>query len=640
MSSEEKSTAPYGTWESPIAAASVGTGNHVFELQVDASEVFFVEVQAKEEHARYSLLKVPLSGGEARELVQGPFNVRTRVHEYGGGAFVLSEAAVYFSNYPDQVLCKSERDRTGYSVSPLTEKSIDARYADGVFDGRLNRIICVREYHPVPGKRDAINSLVSLSAEGSSEKGETLVSGNDFYSFPRLNSDATKLAWISWNFPNMPFDGAELWVGDLDEAGLVHNKTKIAGGLDESVTQPKWSHSEKLLFQSDRSGWWNLYRWTQKEGVRALCPKSLDFCKPDWYLGLSSYALAPADRIVCTYSDRGIWRLAILELQSSILAPVDTPFTDFEHVHVSQNYAVFLAASPTEGHCIYRLDLSTGKYEKLYESPGESLDPALLSLPISREFPTSHGLAAHSFYFEPRNPRYAGPKGELPPLIVMVHGGPTSGTTNALRGAIPFFTSRGFAVLDVNYGGSSGYGREYRRRLNGQWGVVDVEDCVNGALSLVQEGRVDGKRIVIRGGSAGGFTTLAALTMHSLFKAGACYYGISDLERWELDCHKFESEYLHSLIGAYPQERELFLERSPTTQAAKASGPLILFQGLDDRVVPPSQSELMVQRLRENNQRVEYVPFEEEQHDFRQAKNIARALELELALFQRALGLT
>jgi dipeptidyl aminopeptidase/acylaminoacyl peptidase len=636
---ENKVAAPYGTWKSPISAASVGSGNHVFELKLDSDEVFFVEVRPMEVRARYSLMKIQSSGGDPIEITDPPYNVRTTVHEYGGGAFVLSDEAVYFSNFTDQLLYKQSGRKTGVFSSPIqvTRTGTDVRYSDGVFDKTRNRLICVQEHHPVSGKRDAVNSIVSLDLKGSVTREELLISGNDFYSFPRLNSDGSKIAWITWNFPNMPFDGSELWVGDFDKVGRVQKKTKIAGGLDESVTQPTWSGSNDLYFLSDRTGWWNLFKWSEG-GVRGICPKAADFCQPDWYLGLSSYAIASEETIVCSFSESGIWKLGELDLKTLKLEGIQNPFTDIGHVQASANCAVFLAASPTESQCIYRFDLSTKGIHKIYESTGESSDQRFVPSAISREFPTANEMTAHSFFYEPCNPEYTALVGELPPLVVMAHGGPTSAASSAIRGAILFFTSRGFAVLDVNYGGSSGFGREYRRRLNGQWGVVDVEDCVKGALNLVRDGKVDGNRMLIRGGSAGGFTTLSALASKDVFKAGACYYGISDLERWELDCHKFESQYLHSLIGAYPQERELFLDRSPTSHADKVKRPLILFQGLEDKVVPPSQSELMVKKLQAKNLPVEYIAFEEEQHDFRQDKNIAKALEAELSFFLKAIG--
>ncbi len=631
-----KITAPYGSWESPVTAKSVGSGNHVFELQLYGEDVYFAEVRPLEEKARYSIMKVKSSGGPATEITPPPFNARTTVHEYGGGAFLVANDALIFSNFSDQRLYKKHIN-TGDAPLPITAEGIDARYADGIFDRKRDRIILVREHHPVYGRRGAINSIISIKLKEKSDPGGQLelVGGNDFYSFPRLNPEGSKLAWITWNFPNMPFDGSELWVGEFAPDGSLRNKLKLAGGLDESVTQPKWSKSGDLYFISDRTGWWNLYRW-HDGGVEAVCPKTADFCHPDWNLGLSSYALLP-EKLICTFAEAGEWKLASLDLDSSDFKIINAPFTDIQHIHASRECVVFLAGSPSEAHCICRYDCKSNMPVKIYESPGEVEGESFVSPPICKTFATSNNLSAHAFYYEPYNPKYLCPLGDKPPLVVMAHGGPTHASSNVLRGTIQFFTSRGFAVLDVNYGGSSGYGREYRRRLNGQWGVVDVEDCVNGAKSLVREGRVDGNRVVIRGGSAGGWTTLCALTFTNFFKAGACYYGISDLERWELDCHKFESQYLHSLIGSYPQERGLFNERSPTHHADQISAPLIIFQGLEDRVVPPNQSELMVASLRQKSRNVEYHPFEEEQHDFRQAGHIAEALERELAFFTKIL---
>jgi dipeptidyl aminopeptidase/acylaminoacyl peptidase len=635
-----KITGRYGTWKSPISGRSVGSGNHIFELKLDQEFVYIAEVHPEEEAARYSIMKVPSRGGKPIEIVPAPFNVRTRVHEYGGGAFLLSSSNLYFSNFDDQRLYSISKNGSG-SALPISPEGTDTRYADGVFDVGRKRIICVREHHPIAGKRDAENKIISIDVadnNSSPRSQKVLVSGNDFYSFPRLSADGSKIAWITWNYPNMPFDGSELWVAEFDVEGRVEHKRKIAGGLDESVTQPVWSSSGALYFISDRTGWWNINRWTGKN-VDQVCSKSADFCNPDWNLGLSTYSLSSNDLIVCTFAENGIWKLATLGTKNGALTVVKTPFTDIQHIQTGKGYAVFLAASPKEGQSLFRFDIGTRKIRKIYESPGETLGGSLISRPVSVTFPTENNATSQGFFYKPLNPSYKALRGELPPLVVMVHGGPTSVATSAIKGRIPFFTSRGFAVLDVNYGGSSGFGREYRRRLNGQWGIVDVDDCVNGTEFLAKRRLVDKDRAVIRGSSAGGWTTLCAVTFMNYFKAGACYYGISDLERWELDAHKFEAQYLHSLIGSYPQERDLFLERSPTHSAEKVSVPLLILQGLEDRVVPPSQSELMVDALRRANHSVEYIPFDWEQHDFRLAKTIEKSLEAELSLYLRALGI-
>jgi len=633
---EKKIIAPYGTWESPISARSVGSGNHVFELALYNDDLYFVEVRPLEEMARYSVMKLNLNAMITHELTPPPFNARTTVHEYGGGGFLVARNQLIFSNFSDQRLYKINVDSTE-RPSPLTREGRDVRFGDGIFDEKRNQMICVRELHPRPGEREAINSVVAIDISSGNET--VIVSGNDFYAYPRISRDSSKLAWITWNFPNMPFDGSELWIADLDSSGKLQNNRKLAGGLDESVTQPKWSESGDLFFISDRSGWWNLYRWTNENGISTISLKEADFCHPDWNLGLSTYSFESENRIICTFAVGGEWRLGSIDTSSSKLETIDSPFTEINHINaLTSQYAVFLAGSPKEGHKIFKYDFSLKKIQEIYDSPGEeSEEETETSLPFPITFPTTNNLKAYAFFYEPTNSKYEGSKQELPPLIVMVHGGPTHASSSLNRGTIQFFTSRGFAVLDVNYGGSSAYGREYRRRLNGQWGVVDVDDCVNGALYLAKEGKIDSDRVVIRGGSAGGWTTLCGLTFRDFFKAGACYYGISDLERWELDCHKFESQYLHSLIGSYPQERELFLDRSPTTHADRVSRPLIIFQGKEDKVVPPNQSELMVEALRKRNKPVEYFAFDGEQHDFRQAKRIEEALNRELDHFRKAL---
>ena len=569
--------------------------------------------------------------GQIADTTPTPFNARTRVHEYGGGAFAVVHGTIYFSNFADQRIYRQE---PGAMPHPITPEA-NLRYADIAIDRRRSRIICVREDHTVAG-REPVNTLASLKLEDG-KRSRVLVSGNDFYSSPHLSPDGSRLAWLTWNHPNMPWDGTELWVGELRADGSLEHTERVAGDIEESVFQPEWSPDDSLYFVSDRTGWWNLYRWSDGK-IEPLCEMKADFGRPQWVFGMSTYAFESAGCIICAYTEQGIWRLASLDTETGRIELIEIPYTDIWSLRASSGLAVFVAGSPTEPPSIVRLDLTSRRIDILRRSSNVTVEAEYLSIPKAIEFPTENGLTAHAFSYAPRNRDYTGPSGERPPLLVISHGGPTAATSTVLFWPVQYWTSRGIAVLDVNYGGSSGYGRAYRQRLNGQWGVVDLDDCVNGARYLVKIGEVDRDRLAIRGGSAGGYTTLCALTFHNIFKAGASYFGVSDLEALTKDTHKFESHYLDRLIGPYPEERNLYRERSPIHFVNRISCPVILFQGLEDKVVPPNQAELIVEALREKGLPVAYVPFDGEQHGFRRAKNIKCSLDAELYFYSKIFG--
>lgn len=625
---------PYGSWKSPItshliAHRTMGTMNPVSSLgqiALDGDDVYWNEIRPAE-GGRYVIAR-RTPEGRTTDITPSPFNARTRVHEYGGGAFAVSEGTVYFSNFSDQRLY---RQHPRGEPTPITPEK-EFRYADAVIDRRRGRLICVREDHTVSG-REAVNTLLSLDLEGRDE-GRVLVSGNDFYSSPRLSPDGSRLAWLTWNHPQMPWDGTELWLGELESDGSLGASERVAGGVDESIFQPEWSPDGVLHFVSDRTGWWNLYRWIDGL-VEPLHEMEAEFGYPQWAFGLSQYAFESAGRIICAYADEGVWHLASLDTALRSLESIETPYAEIWSVEAARGRAVFAAGSPNEPPSIVELHLATGQLEVLHRSSDVALDEGYLSRPEAIEFPTEHGLTAHALFYAPQNPNYVGPPGEQPPLIVMSHGGPTGSTSTTARVGIQYWTSRGIAVLDVNYGGSTRYGRAYRERLKGQWGVVDVDDCVNGALYLVERGEVDSQRLAIRGGSAGGYTTLCALTFRDLFSAGASYFGVSDLGALAEETHKFESRYLDSLIGPYPERRDLYEKRSPINFTERLSCPVIFFQGLEDQVVPPNQAELMVEALRTRGVPVAYVPFEGEQHGFRRAETIQRVLDAELYFYSK-----
>ncbi len=544
---------------------------------------------------------------------------------------------VYFSNFADQRLYRVEPDATledGFGVPhPLTPQTA-LRYADGVVDAARQRLICVREDHRVT-MREAVNTIVAVDLLNDKSGGEVLVSGNDFYAAPRLSPDGTQLAWLTWNHPHMPWEETELWVAPVLEDGTLGEAEQVAGGEGESIFQPAWSPDGRLYFVSDRTGWWNLYR-RSGEGIELLLEMGAEFGLPQWVFRMSTYNFESEREIICAYTQEGIWHLARFDVEMGMLETFDLEYTYVQEPQVDpEGRVLFRAASPTAPTSIVRFDPATGAVEVLRQSASFDVDPAYFSEAEPIEYPTAGQRTAHALFYPPRNPDFEAPHGELPPLLVLIHGGPTAAAQSALNLSIQYWTSRGFAVLDVNYGGSTGYGRAYRERLEGEWGIVDVADCVHGARYLVEQGLVDGERLAIRGGSAGGYTTLCALTFHDVFKAGASYYGVADLEALAQETHKFESRYLDSLVGPYPEEQERYHERSPIHFTEQLSSPVIFFQGLEDEVVPPPQTERMVAALREKGVPVAYLSFEGEQHGFRRAANIKRALDAELYFYAR-----
>lgn len=627
----EPQVASYGSWKSPltsdlIVSATVGLG----QIALDGADTYWVELRPSEGGRNCIVRRTP--DGTISDVTPPGFNARTRVHEYGGGDFAVRDGAVYFTNFTDQ---RVYRQRTETAPQALTPEG-QFRYSDFVVDAVRGRLYAVREDHTGEGA-EAVNTLVVLSAEGASNEdgGQVIVSGNDFYSTPRLSPDGTRLAWLTWSHPNLPWDASELWVAELNADGTPGESRRVAGGAEESIFQPEWSPSGTLYFVSDRNNWWNLYRLDGDGETESVFESEAEFGLPQWVFGMSTYAFAADETVVCAYAQRGDWSLGLLDTRRKTLERVELPYTDITYVRADHLRAVFRAGSPTVRVALIELDLETRETTVLRRASETAIDPAYLSTPRAVEFPTEGGRTAHAFYYPPRNSDFVSPEGERPPLLVKCHGGPTASASSTLRLETQFWTSRGIAVLDVNYGGSSGYGREYRQRLNGEWGVVDVDDCVNGAQYLIEQGEVDPARCVITGGSAGGYTTLNALTFRDTFRAGASHYGVSDLKGLVGDTHKFESRYLEGLIGPYPERKDLYYERSSINFTERLSCPVIFFQGLEDKIVPPNQAELMVEALRKKRLPVAYVAFEGEQHGFRKAENIKRALDGELYFYSR-----
>jgi len=616
---------PYGAWPSPISSELLTSAQVALaELRSSNGRLYWMEGRPLE-RGRTAIVC------DGVDVTPAGVNARTRAHEYGGGACTVYAGVVFFSNFEDQRLYRIDPGMAPQPITPQPPSPGSIRYADARLTPGGETLVCVRERHE--DGREAVNEVVAIRADGSADP-RILAGGHDFYSSPRVSPDGRRLAWLTWDHPNMPWDGTELWQADFSGHAGLTNVQKIAGGPDESIFQPEWSPEGTLHYISDRSGWWNLY---SERGP--LKPMEAEFGLPQWVFGLSRYAFLSGGRIACIYSDDGLDHVAVLSASTRVFEGCPLPYTSYSDICTDGAHQVFLiAASASVAPEIVALDVRDGSSRVIKSSTSLSFNPEDLSAPEPIEYPTGHGRSAHALYYPPRNSKYSGPHGEKPPLVVMSHGGPTSAATSSLRLSHQFWTSRGFAVVDVNYGGSSGYGREYRERLNGAWGIVDVEDCIEAARYLAARGDVDPKRMAIRGGSAGGYTTLCALVFHNVFAAGASHYGVGDLAALALDTHKFESRYLDKLVGPYPEAAEVYRQRSPIYFADRISCPVILFQGLDDKVVPPGQAETFVAALQAKGLPCEYVSFPGEGHGFRKAETIRRVADAELQFYARIFG--
>ena len=624
-------TLPFGTWPSSITAdAIVAETARLSSVSLDGGgRVGWLEGRPGE-GGRNVLVRADASG-RIEDLTPPPFNVRSGVHEYGGGAYAVSGDRLWFSNYADgRVYARTGDDA---ATTPLTAAG-PARFGDLTLDPARRRLLAVRETH----RDDAppANDLVAVSIDDGSAR--VLAAGHDFYAAPAPSPDGRHLAWLAWDQPDMPWDGAALWLAELDGDGAPRAPTRIIGGSGCSAFQPAWSPDGALWFVADPQGWWNLHRFKGGE-LRCMYRAEHEFGKPLWQLGTTTFGFDANGAVICTWRTGDGWRLGRLDRDGS-MHETPLPWTSIDSLCVEGGTAAFIGGAPDRSTSVVTVDLASGASRVLRVSSTLSIGDELLSRPAAITFPTGEdgGETAHGYWYTPHNASCRAPAGERPPLLVLSHGGPTGATGDTLSPSIQFWTSRGFAVLDVDYRGSTGYGRAYRERLYGEWGVVDVEDCVAGALHLAETGRADPARLAIRGGSAGGYTTLAALTFHDAFRAGASYYGICDLEVLAADTHKFEARYLDRLIGDWPADRELYRARSPLHHASRLGCPIIFFQGLDDRVVPPNQAELMADALDRQGLPVACLMFEGEGHGFRKAETMRRCLEAELAFYGRVFG--
>ncbi len=621
--------APFGEWSSPISAAMVAEGARpLSQPRIDGQSIYWLEGRALE-GGRATLLRLDGSNAVAQERSPAPFNLRSRVHEYGGGAYAVQDGTLVFSHFVDNQLYLQRGDTAPQQITHCSHW----RYADFVFDTPRQRLISVREDHSLSATQPN-NTLCAVPLDGSGVE-TVLAQGSDFFAAPRLSPNGQQLAWLTWEHPRMPWQGSELWLAEVAVDGTLGTPRKIAGGVSESICQPEWSPDGVLHFVSDRSGWWNIYRLNGiGESAQAVClhAAKAEFGSPHWVFGKNMYGFLSATQILCTYIQDGVSFLAQINIPSGSLQTIDSNYTDIDDLQIGPGFAVFIGGAPDTAAQVVHIALPSGNALVLARSVATPPPSENLSAPERICYP-SEGRTAHAFFYAPRNPGFQAPAGNKPPLIVISHGGPTGMATSTLKLAVQYWCSRGFAVLDVNYGGSSGFGRAYRDALKGQWGVVDVQDCVNGARYLVARGAVDGERLIIRGGSAGGFTTLCALAFYDVFKAGASYYGVSDLQSLDHDSHKFESHYNDYLIAPPPESQAIYRQRSPSHHIDKLKRPMIFFQGQDDKVVPPSQSELMVAALQTRGVPVAYLAFAGEGHGFRKAANIQRALEAELYFY-------
>ena len=621
----------YGSWRSPITSdLIVAEAVGLIDVLLDGDDLYWIESRPNESGR---LVVVRRTADDAlKNLTPAPFSARTRVHETGGAAVTIDHGILYFSNFEDQQLYRQD---PGNPPTPITNQK-RCRYADSRMDSARARLICVREEH---GDDGAVrNTLVAVSVDARTDE-VVLTSGYDFYSTPRISYDGRHLAWLSWNHPRMPWTGTELWLAQLTSSGSLAGALQIGGGEAESILQPEWSPDGTLYFVSDRSGWWNIYRY-QSGRIEAVLPMEAEFGQPQWSFGGSTYGFASESKLVATYTSRGQGKLGILNLEDGHFQAVDIPYHDFANLRVNAQSVVFLGGAPDKSISVVRLNLSTMRTDILRNSTDIAEDPTLrayFSFPESIEFPTEGGLHAYAFFYPPNNPSFCAPPDELPPLIVKSHGGPTAATSSTLDLKIQYWTSRGFAVVDVDYGGSTGYGREYRNRLHRNWGIVDVDDCINAAKFLASKKKVDPARVAIRGSSAGGYTALCALTFKDYFRIGASHYGICDLEALAKDTHKFELHYMDWLVGKYPEEQDVYRKRSPIHHVEGLSVPVVFFQGDQDPIVPPNQAEMMVNAIRAKGLPFGYFIFHGEQHGFRRAENIRRALDAELYFYSMLL---
>ncbi len=629
-----KKSAICGSWHSPITADKVArSARGLSQLKADGQTLYWVE-QFPEQKGRRVIMRRNRHG-EFCEITSRDYSVRSRVHEYGGGDYAVQANVLFFVNDSDQRVYRQDKNHAVTVLTPIPDSPMASRYADLSVTPDGSYVICVRETHLAT--KEVINEIVAIATDGSLTV-TVLLSGNDFYASPQVSADGKHLLFLTWNHPQMPWDGTWLKLAVLDKKLVASNIITIAGGSNESVCQPCFGPGGAIYFVSDKANWWNLYRYHEQEVCRVFMVDA-ELGYPAWIFATRCYTVFKDGRIFCLLNEKG--RYSMVMVDGEEVETIASDHDAFQPYVASIGRKVFcIGAHAASADAILAVDTQEHTVEMLHSSSTLLLDSNYFSLPESIEFPTDAGKTAYAYFYPPKNPVYSSEPNELPPLIVTCHGGPTAAASTALNLKIQYWTSRGFAVVDVNYGGSTGYGRSYRERLQEQWGVVDVADCVNAAKYLVDQQRVDASRLLIRGGSAGGLTVLAALTFYDIFSAGASYYGVADMEALMQDTHKFEARYGDKLVGAYPEKQAIYRERSPLYHTERLSTPIIFLQGMEDKVVPPSQAEAMIAALEKKRLPYAYVTFPHEQHGFRDSKAIQRALECELSFYAQILGFT
>lgn len=630
-------TAPYGTWKSPVTAEIIAEGvTSTVNMRIDDTTTYWCEMRPSNK-GYYTIVKRDISG-KVKDVTPPDFNARTFVHEYGGGAFAVANGIVYTSSAVDGKIYYIIPDKEPIA---LTEGQVSVDYQGkrcwhGIrfADMQITSygIIAIGERH-VPGQ--AVRNFLAL-IDTSTGAYRELASGYDFYSSPAISHDEKSIAWICWNHPEMPWTNTELWVASITPKGELINKHRIAGEEKESIFQPQWSPENTLYFVTDRNkGWWNLHRY--QAGIENVCPMEAEVGEPLWVFDRSTYAFL-GNNIVFTYNCDGRWSLGVLDPNTKKWKKLDRESSSIQQVRSGKNCMQFLESSSTQREALIQINNDQTFSSSVLVKKDPLIPEGYLSTPKHIAFP-SNQRTAYGFYYPPYNKDYVAPNGEKPPLVVMIHGGPTAQAGGSYSLGKQYWTSQGFAVLDVNYGGSTGYGRDYRNLLNLNWGIVDVEDCINGAIYLVNQGLVDPNKLVIRGGSAGGYTTLAALAFQTTFKAGADYYGVADITALANDTHKFEQRYMDLLVGKYPEKKAIWEARSPINSIERITSPLIIFQGENDPIVPKNQSIMIYEALKKRNIPVEIHIYQGEEHGFKQAPHIIHSLKREADFYREVLRL-
>jgi dipeptidyl aminopeptidase/acylaminoacyl peptidase len=623
---------PYGSWPSPISAELITRAAPSLNfIQSYGDDLYWVEGRPWE--AGRNVIMRRDSNGSITDLLPAPFSHYSRVHEYGGMAYALNDDHLYFVNATDQNIYKYCLDDT--SAPQVITNNSSRRFADLIVDRQNQRLIAVCEEHN--DDQEPENYLASIALNNQTPAIEKLVSGADFYAYPRISPDQSQLCWIEWRHPNMPWDATQLWQATISNGNLIEKKRVAGGDNNQAIFQPHWSPNNTLYYVSDITNWWNIYRFENGIGAPVL-RMDAEFATPLWQLGMTTFDFIDANTIACIWTVSGIWHSGFIDVATGVLTTVQTPYSSMQAVACHQGSVYFVAGASVLASQIGGVNLQ-GQVSPIYAPATVDLDKADLAQPESISFTSGDNQQVHAFYYPPTSARYCGDDRELPLVIAMCHGGPTGATSSGLNLKIQYWTNRGFAVVDINYRGSVGFGRTYRQGLEGAWGIADVEDTQHAIAYLAGQQKIDPKRCLIRGGSAGGYTVLSALTFTDTFKAGASLYGIGDLETLAKDTHKFESRYLDSLIGPYPERRDIYLERSPIHHADGLNCPVIFLQGLEDKVVPPNQAEMMVKLLEDKGIQVGYVTFADEGHGFRKANNIIRAMEAELAFYRDVFSL-